>query len=124
MALIRLKPNKPAIVTKKKNVRKKVKNEENSEQANALDDKPKKEEKEKKDDKNELPEEEKKRLFNRIIEICDILVSTGYMDVGTDTKEQIKEKFIKEEDKVIRTDLDELEKDLEDLNPDHNVVEE
>jgi hypothetical protein len=52
------------------------------------------------------------------------LVSQGYSEVFTDTREKIEQRFIAEEDKEIRKDLDVLEKGMEDLNPDHNVIEE
>ena len=120
----RLRPANQQKEAKKKNIRKKVKNEENSEQKNALDDNPELRKIEEATKNGELTEDQKKKLFDRLIEICDILLGTGYPDVYSDTKEAIIGKFIKEEDKCIRSDLDELEKDLEDLNPDHNVIEE
>lgn len=124
-ALNRLRPSTQAKNTHKKNIRKKVKTDEEAQEEKKDE---KGHSKSKKEDEvttisKELTEEEKKKKFDRIIEICDQLVSTGYSEVYTDTKEQIEEKFMKEEDKAIRKDLDELEKDLIDDTKDHNVIE-
>lgn len=124
-ALNRFRPAQAKAQPKhKKNVRKTVKTEENSAQHNMAGANGDTEVK-----KGEAATEaqgdqtDKDKKFERIVEICNILSGNGYMDVYTDTKETIQKKFMKEEDVLIKRDLED-EGVIEDMNPDHNVVEE
>ena len=98
-----------------------MKTETNSDQHNVLGKDGKKAEN-KEEDKEQDNDEEKKKMFDRVVEICDLLCGNGYMDVFTDTRERIQNKFMRIEDELIQHDLDDEGK-CEDMNPDHNVVE-
>lgn len=45
------------------------------------------------------------------------------MNVFTDTRERIQNRFMTAEDELIKHDLED-EGAIEDMNPDHNVIEE
>lgn len=126
-ALSRLKPAQAKVQPKhKKNIRKTVKTEENSAQHNLAGANGEKDTEVKKGDNAtgaQGDQAEKDKQFERIVEICNILSGNGYMDVYSDTKEDIQRKFMKEEKELIKHDLED-EGEIEDLNPDHNVVEE
>jgi len=99
-----------------------VKTENNSDQHNALKKENKTQEGAKDKDGQDKSDEEKKKLFDKIVEICGILCGNGYMEVFTDTRERIQNKFMRIEDELIKHDLD-GEGKIEDMNPDHNVIE-
>ena len=67
-------------------------------------------------------DEEKKKNFDRLVEICDSLCGNGYMEVYNDTRERIQNRFMRLEDELIKHDLED-EGRIEDMNPDHNVIE-
>ena len=130
-ALTRLKPSQAKPQARhQKNVRKKVKTD-------AVSEKDKEENKNAEHKKGEAnggetkneetqpaadSEEGKKKAFDRIVEICSLLCGNGYMSIYSDTKEEILKKFMLEEDVLIKHDLEDEGK-IEDMNPDHNVVE-
>jgi len=93
-ALKRLGPHKQVQKKGNKNVRKKDKVQKDDSQG-------KEEEKEGKLPAKPNKEEELEilntRYFNRLIELCDKLASSGYVDVYSDTKEEIKAEIAKNE---------------------------
>jgi len=120
-ALSRLRPAqaKPQKKTQK-NVRKKqLKTEENSEQHNLAEGNNNNKEGEIAENKED---EEKKKAFDRLVEICDSLCGNGYMEVYNDTRERVQNRFMRFEDELIKHDLEDEGK-IEDMNPDHNVIE-
>jgi len=86
-----------------KNVRKMIKTESNSEQHNGIStDKRKTENKETDNDKEN--NDEKKALFERIVEICDILSMNGCIDIYNETKGKIQNKLKSFKDKLAQID--------------------
>jgi len=122
-ALSRLRPAQAKPQKKsQKNVRKKqLKTEDNSDQHNLVE-KGTEGQQEVSENKEANEDDEKKKAFDRLVEICDILCGNGYMEVYNDTRERIQNKFMRFEDELIKHDLEDEGK-LEDMNPDHNVVE-
>ena len=121
-ALSRLRPAQAKPQKKsQKNVRKKqLKTEDNSEQHNLVEKGTEGTIAENKEEAN--GDEEKKKAFDRLVEICDVLCGNGYMEVYNDTRERIQNRFMRLEDEFIKHDLEDEGK-IEDMNPDHNVVE-
>ena len=92
-ALSRVRPAQAKPQKKnQRNVRKKqLKTEDNSDQHNLV-----------KKGTEGNGDEEKKKLFGRLVEICDILCGNGYMEVYVDTRERIQNRFMRFEDELVK----------------------
>ena len=93
-ALKRLCPNQKTIPKKgRKNMRKKNLSQQRDEYKQEIEKNEKKPAA--KSTKEEDDEEEiiKNKYFNRLVQLCDYLSLSGYVDIYTDTKEEIKAKY-------------------------------